>query len=53
MALALHPFVTGQAFRLKYLDQALEYVTGHPGVRPTATDEIAAHYLHTSPPDPA
>ena len=26
MALALHPFVIGQAFRAKYLDQALDYV---------------------------
>ena len=32
MALALHPFVIGQAFRLRYLDQALEYVGSHPGV---------------------
>lgn len=32
MALALPPFVTGQAFRAKYLDQALEYVVNHPGV---------------------
>jgi hypothetical protein len=30
MALALHPFVVGQAFRSKYLDQALEYVVNHP-----------------------
>ena len=31
MALALHPFASGQPFRAKYLDQALEYITGHPG----------------------
>lgn len=42
LALALHPFVIGQAFRAKYLDQALEYVTNHPGVWLTTTDEIAA-----------
>ncbi|MFI9507416.1 polysaccharide deacetylase family protein [Nocardia sp. NPDC052566] len=44
MALALHPFVIGQAFRAKYLDQALEYVAGHPGVWLTTSDDIAAHY---------
>ncbi|MFF0521660.1 polysaccharide deacetylase family protein [Actinomadura nitritigenes] len=48
MALALHPFVTGQAFRLKYLDQALEYVVNHPGVWNTTSDEIAAHYAATA-----
>ncbi|WP_433197164.1 polysaccharide deacetylase family protein [Nocardia sp. CA-107356] len=44
MALALHPFVIGQAFRIKYLEQALEYVTNHPGVWLTTSDEIADHY---------
>ena len=44
MALALHPFVIGQAFRLKYLDHALEYIAQHDGVWLTTSDEIAAHY---------
>ncbi|WP_051163270.1 polysaccharide deacetylase family protein [Nocardia brevicatena] len=44
MALALHPFVIGQAFRAKYLDQVLEYVANHPGVWLTTSDEIAEHY---------
>ena len=44
MALALHPFVVGQPFRTKYLDQALEYVANHPGVWLTTSDEIAEHY---------
>ncbi|NGO70019.1 polysaccharide deacetylase family protein [Streptomyces boncukensis] len=44
MSLALHPFVTGQPFRAKYLDQALAYIVGHPGVWVTTSDEIAAHY---------
>ncbi|MFE7796579.1 polysaccharide deacetylase family protein [Nocardia sp. NPDC057440] len=48
MALALHPFVIGQAFRSKYLDQALEYVVNHPGVWLTTSDEIAAHYSSAS-----
>ncbi|MGW5381808.1 hypothetical protein [Nocardia sp. NPDC003963] len=43
-ALALRPFVTGQAFRARYLDEAPAYIVEHPGVRVTTSDEIAAHY---------
>jgi allantoinase len=48
MALALHPFVIGQPFRLKYLDEALGYVAGHPGVWLTTSDEIAEHYVRST-----
>jgi allantoinase len=48
MALALHPFVSGQPFRAKYLDQALEYIVNHPGVWVTTSDEIADHYARTT-----
>lgn len=44
MSLALHPFVIGQAFRAKYLDEALSYIAGHDGVWLTTSDDIAAHY---------
>jgi peptidoglycan/xylan/chitin deacetylase (PgdA/CDA1 family) len=44
MPLALHPFVIGQAFRAKYLDQALEFLASQPDVWLTTSDEIAAHY---------
>lgn len=47
MALALHPFVTGQPFRHKYLDQALEYLAAHPDIWLTTSDEIAEHYQRT------
>ncbi len=47
MALALHPFVIGQAFRAKYLDQALAYLAAQPDVWLTTSDEIAAHYQRT------
>ncbi|MBO2449709.1 polysaccharide deacetylase family protein [Actinomadura barringtoniae] len=47
MALALHPFVTGQPFRAKYLDQALEFVAAQPDVWLTTSDEIADHYKRT------
>lgn len=45
MALALHPFVTGQAFRAKYLDKALAYIASHDRVWLTTSDDIAEHYL--------
>jgi peptidoglycan/xylan/chitin deacetylase (PgdA/CDA1 family) len=48
MALALHPFVIGQAFRARYLDQALDYIANHEGVWMTTSDEIAARYARTA-----
>ncbi|ANZ41296.1 polysaccharide deacetylase [Lentzea guizhouensis] len=47
LALALHPFVTGQAFRHKYLDQALGHLAAAPDVWLTTSDDIAEHYLRT------
>lgn len=44
MALCVHPFSVNQPFRHKYLDQALEYITGHDGVWVTTTDEILDAY---------
>jgi peptidoglycan/xylan/chitin deacetylase (PgdA/CDA1 family) len=47
MALALHPFVIGQAFRAKYFDQALAYLAAQPDVWLTTSDDIAEHYRRT------
>ncbi|GIL25101.1 polysaccharide deacetylase family protein [Actinocatenispora comari] len=47
MALALHPFVTGQPFRAKYLDQALAYLAAQPDIWLTTSDDIARHYRET------
>ena len=44
MALALHPFVAGQPFRHRYVDEALAHIAHHPGVWLTTSDEIAEHY---------
>jgi peptidoglycan/xylan/chitin deacetylase (PgdA/CDA1 family) len=44
MALALHPFVAGQPFRHRYIDEALAYIAGHQGAWLTTSDEIAEHY---------
>ncbi len=48
MALALPPLVTGQAFRAKYFDQALESLSRQPGIWLTTSDEIAGHYRRTT-----
>lgn len=44
MALCLHPFVSNQPYRQKYLERALEYIARHDGVWLTTSDDIAAHY---------
>lgn len=47
MALALHPFVSGQPFRAKYVDEALAYLAAQPDVWLTTSDDIARHYRDT------
>ena len=49
MALCLHPFVSNQPHRQKYLEEALQYIAGHDGVWLTTSDEIAAHYASNRP----
>jgi peptidoglycan/xylan/chitin deacetylase (PgdA/CDA1 family) len=44
MAISLHPYLTGLPYRSKYLDQALEYITGHPDVWLATGSEIIDHY---------
>ena len=44
MTMPLHPFVIGLAFRVKYLDRALEYICSHEGVWKATGAEIADHY---------
>lgn len=46
--LALYPFVTGQAFRRKYLDRALAHLAAALDVWLTTSDDIAEHYLSRS-----
>ena len=45
MCVALHPFVVGQPFRLKYLARALERITSHDDVWLATSDQIASWYL--------
>jgi allantoinase len=45
MAIAVHPFVTGQPHRIGALDSALEYICSHPGVWRATGLEIVQHFL--------
>jgi peptidoglycan/xylan/chitin deacetylase (PgdA/CDA1 family) len=45
LALALHPFVIGQPFRHKYLEEVLRYLCAQPDAWVTTSDEIAEHFL--------
>ena len=45
MCIAIHPFLTGQPHRIKYLDRALDYIMSHDGVWQTTADEIAEYYI--------
>jgi peptidoglycan/xylan/chitin deacetylase (PgdA/CDA1 family) len=45
LPIAVHPFVAGQAFRVRHLDRALRHIIGHDHVWLTTTDAIADWYL--------
>jgi peptidoglycan/xylan/chitin deacetylase (PgdA/CDA1 family) len=45
MALPLHPFVTGQPYRFKYLSRVIKAITSHPDVWVTTSDDIADAYV--------
>jgi allantoinase len=45
MAIALHPYLTGQAHRIGALDSALKHICAHEGVWRATGSEIARHYL--------
>jgi peptidoglycan/xylan/chitin deacetylase (PgdA/CDA1 family) len=53
MAIALHPYLTGHPFRSKWLDAALQHITGHDKVWFTTGGEIARwyyeHYYEAAP----
>ncbi|MGH7766667.1 MAG: polysaccharide deacetylase family protein [Candidatus Binatia bacterium] len=44
MTLPLHPFVIGLPFRIKYLDEALQYICARDGVWKATGAEIADHF---------
>jgi peptidoglycan/xylan/chitin deacetylase (PgdA/CDA1 family) len=45
MAIAVHPFVTGQPHRIVALERALDYICSHGGVWRATGWEIVQHYL--------
>lgn len=45
MSIAVHPYLTGQAYRIDALDRALEYICRHEGVWLATGSEISEHYL--------
>jgi hypothetical protein len=44
MAVPLHPFLAGQAHRIRYLREALEYIAGHEGSWLALGSEIMDYY---------
>ena len=45
MCIAIHPYLSGQPHRIKYLDETLSYIMSHEGVWQATADEIAEHYI--------
>jgi peptidoglycan/xylan/chitin deacetylase (PgdA/CDA1 family) len=52
MCIAVHPYLSGVPHRIKYLDEALDYICRHEQVWRTTSGEIAAWYYehYYSPP---
>ena len=44
MAVPLHPFLTGQAHRIRYLHDALSHIAGHQGSWLATGSEIVDYY---------
>jgi len=44
MAISIHPYITGVPHRIKYLEQALDYVIGHDDVALMTASEIGDWY---------
>jgi peptidoglycan/xylan/chitin deacetylase (PgdA/CDA1 family) len=50
MAIAIHPYISGQPFRIKYLEQVYDYVNRQPGVLHWNGGEILDWYLRSRRP---
>ncbi len=44
MAISVHPYITGVPHRIRYLEELLDYVTGHDQVAMMTSSEIADWY---------
>jgi hypothetical protein len=49
LVLNLHPWLIGQPFRIRHLDEALGYIMRHQGVWAAAGREIVDWYQHNLP----
>ena len=49
MTLAIHPWLLGQAHRVKYLDEALARMTAYADVWQASATEVAAHRRRSVP----
>ena len=47
MAIAIHPYISGQPFRIKYLEQVYGFINRHPGVLHWNGEQILDWYLKT------
>jgi hypothetical protein len=47
ITIPLHPFVIGLAFRVKYLDMALQYICSHHGVWKQPALKSPTTFMHT------
>jgi hypothetical protein len=45
MAIALHPYITGQPHRSPFLDRVLEYITNHEDVWHCTGSELADYFI--------
>ena len=44
MAIVVHPYLTGQPYRIGALDKALDYICRHAGIWLATGSEIVRHY---------
>jgi len=45
MAIAIHPYISGQPFRIKYIEQVYDYVNRYTGVLHWNGEQILDWYL--------
>ena len=45
MAISVHPYITGVPHRIRYLEELLDYISGHDGVAWMTASEIGDWYL--------
>jgi peptidoglycan/xylan/chitin deacetylase (PgdA/CDA1 family) len=50
MAIAIHPYISGQPFRIRYLEQVYDYVNRQPGVLHWNGEQILDWYLRSRRP---